>query len=236
MAFPRNRSGRSTVRLKDLFLTLLLCWSSGVFAQQPTSGEQPDTNTIIPPTKVFPITIIDGDTIAWGVLDEILVSSTPTVSDREARRRYLILQRKVYKVYPYAIMAGDKLDSLNLKLDNLTSKRKRKKYIKEYQQFLEERFEPELRKLTRSEGQILSKLIHRETGMTVYELISEYRSGWTAFWWNVSANWYDISLKTPYEPERIDEDKLIEAILRQAFARGILYERIPFYPPVAEDQ
>ena len=76
--------------------------------------------------------------------------------------------------------------------------------------FLEEKFEPELRELTRSEGQILSKLIYRETGITVYDLIREYRSGWSAFWWNTSANWYDIDIKQPYQPSLNQEDRLIE--------------------------
>ncbi len=138
------------------------------------------------------------------------------------------------KVYPYAVLAGNKLDSLNLNLDNITSKRKRKKYIKTYQKFLEEKFEPELRELTRSEGQILSKLIYRETGMSVHDLIKQYRSGWSAFWWNTTANWYDIDIKKPYDPAISEEDKLIENILQRAFSQGLLSERVPFYPPPKE--
>ena len=50
--------------------------------------------------------------------------------------------------------------------------------------------------------------------MTTYELISEYRSGWNAFWWNTIAYFNEISLKTPYAPEEVEEDKLIETILQ----------------------
>jgi hypothetical protein len=181
--------------------------------------------------RIVPMTIIDGDTVPWTVLDEILLISTPTFDDDEARRRYYLLKRRVYKVYPYAVLAGDKLDSLNLKLDDIRKKRHRKKYIKEYQTYLEEQFEPELKNLTRSEGQILCKLIYRETDMTVYDLISEYRSGWRAFWYNALANWYDITLKKEYAPDSSEEDKMIENILQIGFANGYLTERVPFYPP-----
>ena len=215
-------------RLKRLAVACLVVGSCYTLWAQET---QPDSVRPINPKHIRPVTVIDGDTIPWDLLDEVLVISTPTFDDQEARRRYYILRRKVMKVYPYAVLAGNKLDSLNLNLDGITNKRKRKKYIKRYQKFLEERFEPELRELTRSEGQILSKLIYRETGMSVYELIKQYRSGWTAFWWNTTAYWYDIDLKQPYDTEKNEEDRLIENILQRAFTQGLLYERVPFYPP-----
>lgn len=202
------------------------------------SAVQQDTIIIFQYVKdgqVLDATLIDGDTIPWIVLDEVLFVSEPTFDDDEARRRYFYLKRKVMKVYPYAVLAGNKLDSLNLRLDSLTSSRQKRKYIKEYQEYLEERFEPEIRKLTHSEGQILCKLLYRETGMSVYDLITEYRSGWTAFWWNVTANWNDISLKEPYDPENNEEDKLVENILQRSFTQGLLEERVPFYPPQEEE-
>lgn len=195
-------------------------------------AQETGPDTLVPKPQILrPVTIIDGDTIPWILLDEVLIISTPTFSDAEARKRYYLLMRRVVKVYPYAVEAGNRLDSLNLKLDNISSNRKRKKYVKQYQKFLEERFEPELRELTRSEGQILSKLIYRETGITVYELIREYKSGWSAFWWDQKAAWFDIDLKRPYEPESNEEDHFIEGILKRAFANGQLVERVPFYLP-----
>ncbi len=177
--------------------------------------------------QILDAIIVDGDTIPILVLDEVLLVKEPTFNSKEARRRYYILRRKVLKVYPYAVIAGNKLDSLNLLLEDIKGRRKKKRFIKKFQNYLEDNFEEKLKKLTRSEGQILSKLMYRETGMSTYDLISEYRSGWNAFWWNIAANYYDISLKTPYAPEEDEEDKLIESILRQAFIKGLLKERVP---------
>lgn len=181
--------------------------------------------------NVHSAAILEGDTILWGVLNEILLIDKPHFDNDEARIQYYRLKRKVLNVYPWAVLAANRLDSLNLRLDTITDEDERDDYIEEYNDFLKDRFEPELRKLTRSEGQILTKLIYRETGMSVYDLISTYRSGWNAFWWNVNANWYDISLKKPYEPEENDEDRMIEMILLRAFSQNLLQERVPFYPP-----
>lgn len=171
--------------------------------------------------------VIEGDTIPWVFLDEILVVEKPTFTDVEARKRYLLLRRRVLKVYPYAKAAGERLDSLNMRLAREKSARKRAKYTKQYQDFLEQRFEAELRKLTRSEGQILCKLVYRETDQTVFQLIREYRNWFTAVGWSVTGSWYDINIRKEYDPKGNQEDALIEKILVRAFAMGDLKERVP---------
>ncbi len=177
--------------------------------------------------KKVQATVINGDTIPWVFLDEILVMDKPTFTDVEARKRYLLLRRRVLKVYPYAKAAGERLDSLNMRLAKEKSARKRAKYTKQYQKFLEERFEAELRKLTRSEGQILCKLVYRETDQTVFKLIREYRNWLTAVGWSVTGSWYDINIRKEYDPKGNDEDALIERILLRSFALGELKERVP---------
>jgi len=177
--------------------------------------------------KKVQATVINGDTIPWVFLDEILVMDKPTFTDVEARKRYLLLRRRVLKVYPYAKAAGERLDSLNMRLAKEKSARKRSKYTKQYQKFLEERFEAELRKLTRSEGQILCKLVYRETDQTVFKLIRQYRNWLTAVGWSVTGSWYDINIRKEYDPKGDDEDALIERILLRSFAMGELKERVP---------
>ena len=74
-----------------------------------------------------------------------------------------------------------------------------------------------LKKFTITEGQILIKLIHRQTGETAFELIKYLRSGWRAFWYNNTASLFNMSLKLPFDPINIEEDFLIEDILQRHF-------------------
>ena len=166
--------------------------------------------------------VVDGDTVPWSVLDEMLFVAKPTLSDFQARRNYYMLMKKVGRVYPYVREAALRMDSVNLQLEGIDRRRQRRKYTKSYQKYLEERFEPELRKLTRSEGQILSKLIYRETHTSVYEIIKTYRNVLSARFWSMTAWWYDIDLKRPYDPENDAEDRLIENILLRKFISGEL--------------
>lgn len=212
-------------------ILLIIFLGSNLKAQKDTTSRSLKDSLVSYVSKnregIMDAIIVDGDTIPLMVLDEVLLVNEPTFDSRQARHRYYILKRKVIKVYPYAVIAGNKLDSLNLILAETKGRWERKRLTKEFQEYLENNFEEEIVKLTHSEGQILSKLVSRETGMTTYELIDEYRSGWNAFWWNVVANFNEISLKTPYKPGEDEEDKLIEAILRRAFAEGRLEERVP---------
>ena len=168
--------------------------------------------------------IIEGDSIpreAIG-LDEVLLLHNLKFNSQENRRRYYILKRKTLKVYPYAKMAAERLDSLTQQLETLDSKRKQKRYAKKVQKYIEEEFSAELKKMTRTEGQILIKLIHRQTGKTAFSLIKELRSGWRAFWFNNTAYFFDISLKREFDPENVKEDYLIEDILQRSFQSGLL--------------
>lgn len=166
--------------------------------------------------------VIAGDTIPWTVLDEVLFVPKPTLNDFQARRNYYLLTKKVRRVYPFVREAALRMDSVNMALEGIDRRRKRRKFTKQYQKYLEEKFEPELRKLTRSEGQILSKLIYRETGLPVYEIIKTYRNGFSARFWSMTAWWYDIDLKRPYDPINDPEDQLIENILIRKFISGQL--------------
>jgi len=168
--------------------------------------------------------MIKGDTIFKEAidLDDVVMLKKIKFSNKKNRIKYLILRRKVRKVYPYAKMAADRLTSLQDSLTSIKSKRKQKRYTKRIQKYIEEEFSAELKKFTRTEGQILIKLIHRQTGVTAFDLIKELRSGWRAFWYNSTASMFNISLKEEYDPVNNHEDYYIEDVLMRSFMEGVL--------------
>ena len=168
--------------------------------------------------------IVKGDTLYNEAidLDDVLVLKKIKFSSKQDRIRYLVLRRKVRKVYPYAKLASERLTSLKNNLNQIKGKSNQKRYTKRIQNYIEKEFSEELKKLTRTEGQILVKLIHRQTGITAFELIKELRSGWRAFWYNSTASMFNISLKEEYKPQTSHEDFYIEDILMRSFMDGVL--------------
>jgi hypothetical protein len=146
------------------------------------------------------------------------------------KKEFQLLQNRVYKVYPIARIAADRLTILNKNMDKMKTNREKKKYFKIVEDYMENEFTGQLKKLSRKQGQILVKLIHRQTGFTTFELIKDYKSGWKAFWSNNTARLFDINLKTKYAPYEVNEDFLIETILDRAFTRGRLTPQTPANP------
>jgi hypothetical protein len=146
-------------------------------------------------------------------LEEVTVYKPIKLETHEDLVMYYTLKRKTLKVYPYAKMASERLTKLNSRLLKIKSNRKKKKYTKLLEKFIQDELTEELKKLTKTEGQILVKLIHRETGITAYDLVKELRNGFRAFSYSIIAKFFDISLKKEFNPKNNKEDLFIEDIL-----------------------
>ncbi len=175
-------------------------------------------------TIIDDLIVIRGDSAVIS-LDEVVVLDKIKFKSTKEKRYYYWYWKKVHKAYPYAKLAADRLVQLNEQLKEIKSRRKRRRHIKKMQKYMEGEFTESLKKMTRTEGRILIKLLHRQTGLTAFELIKEYRSGWKAFWYNTTANMFKLSLKNEYHPENEALDFLIEDILQRSFINGSLDEQ-----------
>ena len=173
---------------------------------------------------------ISGDTIVRGSigLEEVLLLPKRPYKNSDEIRKYLILRRKTLKVYPYSVMASNRLNILNQRLDIIKTKRQRRKYTKMVQKFLEDELTPELSKLTKSEGQILIKLIHRQTGQTTFNLVKTLRNGLKAFIYNTTAKFFDLNLKNEFQPEISLEDYYIEDIIQRSTRDNLIEYNKPY--------
>ena len=104
--------------------------------------------------------IVVGDTISNNSisLNEIFILPKLKFTTSDSRRRYLILQRKTIKVYPFAKLASERLETLNQRMALLKSKSEQKKYARLVQKFVKEEFTDELKKNTITEAQILTSI------------------------------------------------------------------------------
>ncbi|WP_298763696.1 DUF4294 domain-containing protein [uncultured Polaribacter sp.] len=202
--------------MKTIIYILLLFLSAFAFSQKQEADSLP-TNTNVD-DYIF---VKPGDSVVIQ-LKEITLLPKPKFNSKKDIRYYLWFKRKVFKAYPFAQLASERLDSLNNRLTKISSKRKRKKYTKQIQKYVEGEFTDQIKKMTTTEGRLLIKLIHRQTGKTAFDNIKAVRNGWKAFWYNTTANVFKLSLKDTYNPAVVNEDFLIEQILQRAFEDGRL--------------
>lgn len=198
--------------MKNVITYLLILLTIAVFSQKNKKEIIAD------------LILIENDSIVFD-LDEVNLLKKLKFNSKDERRYYYWYRRKIHKAYPYAVQTATILNDINRELKTIKSNRKRKKYIKKAQQLLNEEFKGKLKKLTRTEGRLLIRLIHRQTATTVFSLIKNYRSGWKAFWYNSTAKIFKLSLKKEYHPENKELDFLVEDILQRAFIKGSLKEQ-----------
>lgn len=160
--------------------------------------------------QLHPYTVDEcGDTLILAQLDDVSVSSPRKFETRDDYRRYLKYKRYAVKVYPYAVEAIKIFREVEYATENM-KKAKRKKYIKKLQKDLKTEFEDPLKKLTKTQGKILFKMIERELDTPLYFLIKDLRGGVTASYWSTIGRLYGHRLKDGYIE---GEDPIMDAVL-----------------------
>lgn len=156
--------------------------------------------------EIFPMIYIRDISINAAYLD-------PKKRDEMRRLRY-----NVNKVYPYAVTAAYLLNKVDKETAVRTKKRDRKEYLKALEKEMNARFKDELKNLSMNQGQILVKLINRQTGRNCYSVIKEIKGGFNARIAQTTAFFFDNDLKANYDP--FGKDKDIEFIVQEIEARN----------------
>jgi len=158
---------------------------------------------------VLPAITIDKDTIAREyILEPVNIYARPKEEINLSSRD----QGYLKKVYPYALRVSRIVSIIDQHSEELKRNKQKKNYLKDMEKMLKDEFTDDLKNLTRIQGQMLTKLIYRETGTTVYELLKKYKGGFSAGWWNLMGKIYDQDLKMEYAP--FEKDKDIEVYIQ----------------------
>ncbi len=147
-----------------------------------------------------------GDSIALVHILPVYVFNRPV-----DLRRYNRLVDAVKKVYPLAKVARNKMDEMEAQLTHLGTKKEQKEYIKHVYHEIMDEYTPVAKRMTRTQGRVLLKLIDRETEYTAYEILKEFRGGFVAGFWQGVSKVFGHDLKDDYD--RTGEDKIIEQII-----------------------
>jgi len=157
--------------------------------------------------------ILPYDSMPQVMIPEITIFPQPKDKSPRAMRKYTLLEYRVKKVYPIAKLAGIKIAEYNRVYLSFKTERERKDYVKKIEKELFATYEKEIRSMTISQGRILIKLIDRETGKSSFDIIKEFKGGFSAFFWQGIAHLFGNNLKSEYDAAK--EDQMIEYIIWQ---------------------
>lgn len=195
------------------FLGLFSCLSCVIKAQSTAGATafkiKPGKNDSI---KVA-VTELDGEFVPWVLLPDANIRDLRLFKTPEDRAAYNRLRYNVLKVLPYAQFAGQRYRKLQQDLATTADKRQQKEMVKACEKEIKELFNKQIKNLTITQGEILIKLVQRETGNTSFELLKQMKGGFQAFMFQSAARVFGHDLKETYDPE---QEKDIQAILVSA--------------------
>lgn len=216
-------------RNKYLFFLLtpvLLLSASRLFAQkdtvfpaQGTHSPATDTANIPKPqygpydTILVPAHVYNGELVPSRNMEMTWVTAPMTPAMRRRIEEWTRLRNAVYVTYPYARRAGIIMNDINSKLALLNTEGQRKAYIATREKELKKEFTAPLEQMSIYQGKILMKLINRQTGNNCYNIIKDYKGGFTARFYQTVAFFFSSNLKQPYDPK--GDDQIIETIVQE---------------------
>ncbi len=143
--------------------------------------------------------------------------------DINFNQKYKRQLRLLKRTYPMAIKAKELINEYESDLADISRRRKQKKYSKQAHQQLKDEFVYNIRDLYTSEGDLLMKLVHRETGMTVNEIIKNYRGSLQTGMYTGLAKIWGNDLNATYDP--LGDDWITEIVIQDIESGRIKFDK-----------
>lgn len=153
----------------------------------------------------LPYEVVGEDTVFFDVLDASRIMRKGKGKKNRDWQKYYRLVYNFNKVYPYALVGRKMMAQVDSTIEaDVTKKSQRNSYINNVERELLRLFEKDIRSMTISQGAVLLRLIDRECGMSGFEIIKDYESGFAANFWQLIAKIFSHDLKTRYDPKGKD--------------------------------
>lgn len=150
------------------------------------------------------------DTLFLAYLHDVYVFPPMRFKSKKQEKFYWRTVRDVKKTLPIAKILNKEMIKTDQVMSRM-SKREQRKFWKQYEKVLYDQYEDQFRQMTAAQGQMLMKLIDRESGRTSYEVIKYYKGSFVANFWQGIAKMVGNNLKEEYDGN--DKDKITERII-----------------------
>ena len=199
--------------MKFWFALILLLITTAISAQpQQMTGEREQTSkqTIYLTPNVYTAVVIGNDTVACMYLTDFIKYSPIRHASAHEVIQYNRLIRDVKRTLPFAKEVSQIIIETYEYMETLPDHKAKQKHLEKMEKHLKDVYTPKMKKLTRNQGQLLMKLIDRETNSSSYHIVESFMGSFKAFTYNVFAGVFGNSLKKRYNP--YDEDRMIERV------------------------
>lgn len=151
------------------------------------------------------------DTFYLARMHDIYVYPKMVFKSKSQERFYWRTVRDVKKTLPFAKKLAIEMQVADQRLSELPDDKARRQWWRQHEKYLFKKYEQHFRKMTASQGQMLMKLMDRESDRTSYEIIKHYRGKASANFWQFIAKLFKNDLKEEYDAT--DKDRIVERVI-----------------------
>lgn len=184
---------------------------TGISAQQPTLPEEVGTGRLSG-AKGYYYTEMDGEEVKMIVLNDVVVYPPLKFKNKKEEEFYWRTVRDVKKTLPYAKLICATLLETYEYIETFPTQKEREDYLKEMESAIFKQYKPVLKKFTKSQAQMLIKLIKRETNQNSYSIIKAFLGSFRAGFWQTFGRFFGVNLKGDFKPEKDRKDAIIERV------------------------
>lgn len=156
--------------------------------------------------------VATGDTLMMLVFNPITVFPPERFKNKKEEEFYWRTVRDVKKTLPYAKLICSTLLETYEYLETYPTKKEKEEYLKQFEKEIFKQYKPVMKKMTRSQGKMLCKLINRETNQTSYNIVKAFLGSFRAGFWQTFGRFFGVNMKNPYRPLTDKNDAMIERI------------------------
>ena len=153
-----------------------------------------------------------GDTLAMLVFNPITIFPAEKFKNKKEEEFYWKTVRDVKRALPYAKLIGATLLETYEYLETYPTQKQKQEYLKQFDKEIFKQYKPEMKKMTKSQGKMLIKLINRETNQKSYSIVKAFLGTFRAGFWQTFGRFFGVNLRQGYHPEKDKTDAMIERI------------------------
>lgn len=147
----------------------------------------------------------EGDTVFMDTIDPVWCFPRGRQMKQADWRKYYKMVYNFNKVYPFALVGRKLMAQVDSTIAaDVTKRSERVQYVNAVERELLRLFEKDIRNMTITQGVVLLRLVDRECGLSGYDIIKTYESGFAAAFWQLVAKIFSQDLKTHYDPKGRD--------------------------------
>lgn len=156
----------------------------------------------------------EGDSMLVLHLRNITIYPPLKFKNKKQEEFYWRTVRDVKLTLPYAKLIGETLIETYEYIETFPTQKEREDYLKKMEKALFEQYKPILRRFSKRQAKVLIKLVQRETHQTSYDIVKAFLGSFRATFWQGFGKLCGVSLKSSYNPQKSDEDAMLDRIAR----------------------